>query len=215
MRGLVHCHTYFSFDSLLPPAVYIWYANRCGLDFLCITDHNTLAGARAAARLNRNKRLQVVIGAEYATDQGDIIGLFLHEEIRERACQTVIRAIHAQGGLAILPHPYRGHQLDEELWAAVDLVEVFNARSSAVANGRGQEQAQLRCKPQLVGADTHTFLELIRNRTFVAFEGHDELRERFLEASRSFTTRSSSRLLRRYSQVVKRARQRVGLSGYR
>ena len=215
MRGLIHTHTYYSFDSLLPPWAYLWYANRRGLDFLCITDHNTLAGARAAARLNRNPRLQVVIGAEYATDQGDIVGLFLHEEIRERACQAVIQAIHAQGGLALLPHPYRGHQLDEGMCAAVDLVEIFNARTSAAANQRGQEQAQSRRKPQLVGADTHTLLELIRNQTSVSLEGDHDLKKRLLQGPRSFTTHSSSRLLRRYSQVVKRVRQRVGLAGYR
>lgn len=213
MRGLVHCHTYYSFDSLLPPSVYVWYANRCRLDFLCVTDHNTLAGARAAARLNRNPRLQIVIGAEYTTDQGDIIGLFLHDEIRERACQAVIEGIHAQGGLAILPHPYRGHQLDDQVWAAVDLVEIFNARTSAVGNRRAQEESKSRRKRELVGADTHTLVELMRNQTCVSFEDDGDLKECLLQGPRSFSTRSSPRVLRRYSQIVKRVRRRVGLAG--
>src|SRR5216683_7622347 len=178
MRGLIHTHTYYSFDSLLPPWAYLWYANRRGLDFLCITDHNTLAGARAAARLNRNPRLQVVIGAEYATDQGDIVGLFLHEEIRERACQAVIQAIHAQGGLALLPHPYRGHQLDEGMCAAVDLVEIFNARTSAAADRRGRNKRNRVVRHNSSGRIAHTLVELIRNQTSVSLEGDHDLKKR-------------------------------------
>ncbi|MEO8247712.1 MAG: PHP domain-containing protein, partial [Chloroflexota bacterium] len=134
LRGLVHVHTWHSFDSLLPPASYLAYARRARLDFLAITDHNTLAGAREVERLNRDPRLEVVIGAEYATDRGDVIGLFLTDDVVSRRFDAVIAEIRAQGGLAVLPHPYRGRDSDPRRIAAVDLVEVFNARSSEVAN---------------------------------------------------------------------------------
>jgi hypothetical protein len=135
-RGLFHVHSWHSFDGLLPPWAYLAHARRARLDFLCVTDHNTLAGARAVAAGNRDPRLEVVIGAEYATDRADVIGLFLREEVRSRRFGEAVAEIQAQGGIAVLPHPFRhrGEALDEELVAAVDAVEVFNARSGAREN---------------------------------------------------------------------------------
>ena len=212
----MHAHTYHSFDSLLPPCAYLRYALTQQLDFLCITDHNTLAGARAIARMNTSPRLQVVIGAEYATDNGDLIGLFLHEDIAERGWSRLIEAIHAQGGVVVLPHPYRGRDtLDEELWAAVDLVEVFNARSSAASNAAALEQARARGKPQCAGADIHTLWELVRTQTFVTLEGAGDLRHQLLAAPRHLSTRTVSRQVRRYSQVIKRIRRYAGFPGSR
>ena len=105
LLGLVHAHTWHSFDSILPPAAYLAYARRAKLDFLIITDHNTLAGARDAREMNRRADLEVVPAAEYATDRGDVIGLFLTGEVVSRRFEEVIGEIRAQGGLALLPHP--------------------------------------------------------------------------------------------------------------
>jgi predicted metal-dependent phosphoesterase TrpH len=214
-RGLFHVHTWHSFDGLLPPWSYLAHARRAGLDFLCVTDHNTLAGARAVAVANRDPGLEVVIGAEYATERADVIGLFLREEVRSRRFEEVIAEIHAQGGLAVLPHPFRHRAgaVDEEILAAVDAVEVFNARSSADENALALSAAERHAKPQLVGPDAHTLWELLRGGTLVTLEGEQPLREALLSAPRSFSTRLTSRNVRRYSQVVKRVRRRLRLPG--
>ncbi|HET6379498.1 MAG TPA: PHP domain-containing protein [candidate division Zixibacteria bacterium] len=216
-RGLFHLHTWHSFDGLLPPWAYLAHARRARLDFLCVTDHNTLAGALTVAAANHDPRLEVVIGAEYATERADLIGLFLTEEVRSRRFHEAVGEIHAQGGIAVLPHPYRhrGDALDEELVAAVDAVEVFNARSSEVENGRALDVARRHGKPELAGADAHTLWELLRGGTLIELEGDAPLREALLSAPRTFTTRRTARTVRRYSQVVKRVRQRLGLPGAR
>lgn len=214
LTGLVHAHTWHSFDCLLAPAVYLGLARRLRLDFLCITDHNTLAGSRAVAARNRDPRLEVVIGAEYATERGDVIGLFLRDEVRSREFDAVLAEIRSQGGLALLPHPYRGRHADAKALETVDLVEVFNARSSDEENGRALADASLIGKPELVGADIHTTWELLNARTLVTLGGEGGLRDRLLHAPRRFTTRSTSRNVRRYSQVIKRIRARVGLRGH-
>ena len=46
----LHIHTCVSKDGVLHPAEVIKIAKRRGLDRICITDHNTLAGALAAKR---------------------------------------------------------------------------------------------------------------------------------------------------------------------
>ncbi|MEO8247468.1 MAG: hypothetical protein ABI622_10160, partial [Chloroflexota bacterium] len=122
--------------------------------------------------------------------------------------------IHAQGGLAVLPHPYRGRDSDPRRIAAVDLVEVFNARSSEVANASALGDAERLGVPQLAGADIHTAWELLRNGTLVRVEGSGPLRDRLVAARRTLSTRPTPRALRRYSQVVKRIRARIGLGGH-
>lgn len=215
LRGLVHAHSSRSFDSLLPPLAYLHYARWRHLDFLCLTDHNTIAGSVELARLNRNPHLQVVIGAEYATDRGDVIGLFLFEDIVDRRWETVVDAIHDQGGLVLLPHPHRNHRLDDSAWRAADLIEVFNARSNVSSNAAALQDAMRYPAAQVVGADIHTLWELLRNRTLITLGGDGDLRRRLMEAPRTLTTRPSSRNLTRYSQLVKAVRRRIGRPGYR
>jgi hypothetical protein len=214
-RGVVHVHTSHSFDSILPPRAYLAYARRLKLDFICIADHNTLKGAREVARLNRNPALEVVIGAEYATERGDVVGLFLTEDIEARRFDDTVAAIHAQGGLALLPHPYRGHKVDETLYQNADLVEVFNSRSSREANRVALEDAERLGLRGVAGADTHTLYELLRNRTIVTVDGEGSLRDAMATGTLTFRTTYTPRNIRRYSQVIKRVRRRLGSPGYR
>jgi predicted metal-dependent phosphoesterase TrpH len=78
----------------------------------------------------------VIPGEEVKTaDQGEVIGLFLREEIpRGMSFGDTIAAIRAQGGLVYLPHPFdRMHAIPEPATlhrhlAEVDVFEVYNAR---------------------------------------------------------------------------------------
>jgi predicted metal-dependent phosphoesterase TrpH len=214
-RGVIHVHTSHSFDSILPTRAYLAYARRLKLDFICIADHNTLKGARELKRMNGAHPLEVVIGAEYATERGDVVGLFLTEDIEARRFDDIVASIHAQGGLALLPHPYRGHKVDETLYQNVDLVEVFNSRSSREANRVALEDADRLGLRKVAGADTHTVYELLRNRTVVSVEGDGSLRDALADGPLTYRETYTPRNIRRYSQVIKRVRRRVGSPGYR
>ena len=214
-RGVIHVHTSHSFDSILPARAYLAYARWLKLDFICIADHNTLKGARAVERMNGNNSLEVVIGAEYATERGDVVGLFLTEDVEARTFDEVVASIHAQGGLALLPHPYRGHKVDETLYQNVDLVEVFNSRSSRDANAVALADAARLGLRGVAGADTHTVYELLRNRSIVTVEGEGSLRDAMAAGTLTFRTTYTPRNIRRYSQVIKRVRRRLGKPGYR
>jgi predicted metal-dependent phosphoesterase TrpH len=213
--GLVHGHTRHSFDSLLPVSAYLAFARRRGIEFLCITDHNTIAGSVEAFARNRDPGLEVVIGAEYATDHGDVIGLFLHEEIRERRWEQVVGAIHDQDGLVLLPHPVRHGRADDRTWRDADLVEVFNARSSQASNAAALHEATVRALPQVAGADVHTLWELVRGPTLTVLDGDGSLRDQLRQGPRTLLTRLSSRNLTRYSQSVKVVRRAIGMPGRR
>lgn len=66
--GDVHCHTYYS-DGIASPPCRVLQAIHLGMDFLVITDHNTIDGARLAARLAVANKLDfpVIIGEEITT----------------------------------------------------------------------------------------------------------------------------------------------------
>lgn len=212
-----HCHTRHSFDSLVAPRDLARRAVALGVHVLAVTDHDTWRGAletRAAAEAE-GLPLRVILGAEGATDRGDVIGLFLKEEIREKRAPAYCDAVHAQGGLVWLPHPFKWHDLHEELLSRVDLIEVHNGRTPRADNIRATELAFRRGAAELVGPDAHLLRELGLAR--VVFDGEppadDEgMKHALLHARRDFVTTPGSIWNEWLSQGVKLVR-RPSLAG--
>jgi len=132
MRYDLHIHSKYSPDSRLEIEEIIEIATRQGLDGIAITDHNTTKGGMLAKRLNTHD-LEVICGCEFATDQGEVIGLFLTEEIKGYKCaaEEVIDAIKDQGGIVIVPHPFDRFRngIDPSRFRdRIDAIEVLNAR---------------------------------------------------------------------------------------
>jgi predicted metal-dependent phosphoesterase TrpH len=115
----LHMHTLHSWDCTTSIDDLLDAALAAGLGALAVTDHNTIAGgveARARA-IERGLPLHVVVGSELKTAaDGEIIGLFLHDEIpRGLTFGETIAAIRAQGGVVYVPHPFdRFHTTPEE-----------------------------------------------------------------------------------------------------
>jgi len=132
----LHMHTNWSHDCTVDPADLIMYAEANGLGAIAVTDHNVFGGARETADLARDRELVVIPGEEVKTDgQGEVIGLFLQEEIpRGMSFAETVAAIKEQGGIVYLPHPFdRMHSIAEPATiqrhlADIDVFEVYNAR---------------------------------------------------------------------------------------
>jgi predicted metal-dependent phosphoesterase TrpH len=132
----LHMHTSWSHDCAVTPEELVSYAQAVGLGAIAVTDHNALGGALAAVELARGSKLTVIPGEEIKTDgQGEVIGLFLKEEIpRGMSFAETIAAIRAQNGLVYLPHPFdRMHSIPDPATlhrhlADIDVFEVYNAR---------------------------------------------------------------------------------------
>jgi hypothetical protein len=78
------------------------------LDVIAITDHEDAAGGLRARELaaSRGYNIQVAPGAEVTTLQGHLLALFIERCPRSfRRIEQTLEDIHAQGGLAIVPHP--------------------------------------------------------------------------------------------------------------
>jgi predicted metal-dependent phosphoesterase TrpH len=132
----LHLHTSWSHDCQIPVAELLDQAEAQGLGAIAVTDHNVFGGAREAVELANGRDLVVIPGEEVKTDdQGEVIGLFLSEEIpRGLSFGDTVAAIRAQGGIVYLPHPFdRLHAIPEpatlhRYLAQVDVLEVYNAR---------------------------------------------------------------------------------------
>jgi predicted metal-dependent phosphoesterase TrpH len=170
-----HCHTRHSPDSRLEEDRFIALAVERGLTHVAVTDHNTIEGSVAvrarAAEMGMDDRLTVILGEEVSSADGEIVAVFIQETIpRDLTAEATADAIHEQGGLVSVPHPYdpfrRSHitaDALERLGASdrIDMLEVFNSR---VTLGRHNEDAAAFAArfgiPGVACSDSHTGMEV-------------------------------------------------------
>src|SRR5207248_316870 len=160
----LHMHTSWSHDCSIDVDDLLDHAEAEGLSAIAVTDHNVFGGALEAVERARDRNLIVIPGEEVKTDgQGEVIGLFLKEEIpRGLSFGDTIEAIRAQGGLVYVPHPFdRLHAIPDAATlhkhiAEIDVLEVYNAR--LLFEGYNDEAVRFARKYNLTagaGSDAH------------------------------------------------------------
>ena len=166
LKADLHVHTIYSMDSASPLEKIVARCLEVGINCLAIADHNTIAGA---LRLKEMAPFQIIVAEEIMTSCGEIIGLFLHEEIPGKLpVEEAIGRVKAQDGLVCIPHPYDVLRLSafrnrvlETIMPQVDIVEVFNARTlSPRGSGKARRLAQKYGKLAGAGSDAHTLSEI-------------------------------------------------------
>jgi predicted metal-dependent phosphoesterase TrpH/glycosyltransferase involved in cell wall biosynthesis len=193
-RPFIHCdlhmHTDHSPDCATPVDVLLDTAKRRGLGAIAVTDHNEISGALAARE--QADGIKVIVSEEVKTaHEGEVIGLFIEEKIpRGMSLRETIDAIHDQGGLAYVPHPFdRLHSVPDyehllKVVEDIDVLEVFNAR--VAVPGFNEEARRFAAKYRVVagaGSDSHVTQGLgtvkIRMRDF---DGAEEFLESLRDA---------------------------------
>ena len=155
-----HIHTCHSYDSIMQPAKILMTAKKRGLHGIVVCDHNTIRGGLEAYNLNHDPEFHVIVGAEMATDAGDVTGIFLTREIKSRNFTEVALEIKKQGGKVILNHPYKQHDLSKVDFSLVDYIEAYNARLAPMENEKALQLAQKHGIPVLAGSDAHLYAEI-------------------------------------------------------
>jgi predicted metal-dependent phosphoesterase TrpH/glycosyltransferase involved in cell wall biosynthesis len=180
----LHMHTHWSHDCSIEVDELLDHAEAEGLGAIAITDHNVFGGALEAVEKARGRDLTVIPGEEVKTDdQGEVIGLFLREEIpRGMSFADTVAAIREQEGIVYLPHPFdRLHAIPfpatlHRNLHELDVLEVYNARLLFEAyNDEALRFARKYGLPMGAGSDAHVLQGVgtgaLRMR---AFEGPEE-----------------------------------------
>jgi predicted metal-dependent phosphoesterase TrpH len=105
----VHMHTSYSDGSGSVEEVLRFVQQRTHLDVIAIADHDTIDGALRArdVAMQGDYRFEVIVGQEVSTREGHLLALFLEERIApDQSIERSIEQVHAQGGLAIVAHPF-------------------------------------------------------------------------------------------------------------
>ncbi|MCS7285584.1 MAG: PHP domain-containing protein [Anaerolineae bacterium] len=161
----LHLHTYYSKDGLCSPARVVELSQARGLAKIAITDHNSIVGALEAKKIAPEF---VIVGEEVKTKKGELLALFIEEEIPPGLDPLeTIRRIREQGGIVGIPHPFdrlrreaMGHYA-LEIIGEVDFLEGFNARTIFTADDAKAFQVALeRGIPVSGGSDAHTPWEI-------------------------------------------------------
>ena len=130
-----------------------------------------------------------IIGQEILTSAGELIGLFLRDAIPKRLSpEETVAAIKNQGGIVYLEHPYDttrrnlSEEAIERIATSIDVVEVFNGRSTPELNQRAEELRATLGVPAGAGSDAHTVGEI--GKVYVEMEPFDGAQD-FLEKLRN------------------------------
>ena len=157
----LHVHSKYSLNcGTLEPEAIIKHAMKTGLDGIAVTDHDTIKGGLESKKCE-NELFKVIVGCELNTSHGEIIGLFLTEEIKSREIDEAIDEIHEQGGLVVIPHPFdrmRKFSFNglSSYVKKIDAIEGFNAR--CIFNKYNEEAMEFAKKhniPVTAGSDAH------------------------------------------------------------
>lgn len=216
-----HVHTIYSKDSLTDIDTLLTTCRRKRIDRLVITDHNSIAGGRAAYALDPQR---IIIGEEIQTSAGELLGIFVQEWIPpDLTPMATIQLLRAQGAFISVSHPFdrlRGGawQLNDLLKIVdqVDAIEIFNARCLLPGyNHQAQIFAQQHALAGTVGSDAHAPFEIGRATLWMEhFNNPEQLKVSIRNAQAN--TRLSGPWVhfasRYYAWQKKRSRQKTAQS---
>ena len=188
MKGIVHFHSEYSYDSLSAIDKILDRSLSLNLEFLILTDHDTVKGSIHLRERIKERNLPLIapIAAEYSTEDGDIISAFISEEIKFSNTEELIKETRAQGGIIMLPHPFEGHssKILNNVDKFCDLIETFNPRCSNEQNEFAEKLALKFGLPSYQGSDAHLVAEM-KNviLTNTEIENEEQLKNALLESN--------------------------------
>jgi predicted metal-dependent phosphoesterase TrpH len=162
------------------PEQIVQHCLEVDIDCLAVTDHNTISGA---LEMRRIAPFTIIVGEEMLTTHGEIMGLFLSEEIpRGLSPEDTVARIKGQGGLVCIPHPrdrfrpFSRLRRDafEKVKPDIDLIEVFNSRTWLQRDSaQARKLAHDLGVPGTAGSDAHVATEI--GRAYVELPEFDDV----------------------------------------
>ncbi len=160
----LHIHTTLSSCSQLMVADAITRAKACGLDGICITDHNTMDVRHLLSEGVQDNGLCVIFGMEYCTDQGDFLLFGPFETLKPHLpADLLLHIVDQSGGVAVAAHPFRkGRSLDRRI---IDegrccAIESLNGRNTPSENWAVEQWRAHFDLAECGGSDAHSAEEV-------------------------------------------------------
>jgi predicted ATP-grasp superfamily ATP-dependent carboligase len=167
-KGLVHCHTTFSYDGTLSVGEFCSLLRREGFRFVGLTEHTRgftperYAELVQACREHSDDGFLAIPGLEFRCPDGtEIAGIGIDRWLEDKPPQEMVADIRHAGGLAIWVHPHKrsrwtGPFLD------CDAVEILNGKidgvlapNFALLRDYDRERKQGRAFHAVFGLDFH------------------------------------------------------------
>ena len=159
-----HVHSIASPDSLSRGEDLVARAKALGLGKLIITDHNT---TREASELRKKYPDFVITGEEILTTRGEILAVFVEEELPKGIEPLeAFKRLRDQGAFISLSHPYAPMRHGwteaemEEYLPWLDAIETANARNIPDMNRSAAQFAAAHGLCGTAGSDAHGIKEL-------------------------------------------------------
>lgn len=213
---LFHIHTKYSYDCFMEPEKIISIAKTKGYKGVALVDHQNIEGGRLAKKINTDPNFKVIIGGEYHTKFGDIIGLNLKKNITVSDPYQVTGEIKKQGGIVVWAHPFRTFLIPrgrgkkrsippEKFIKSLDYIETYNAHTKPKQNQQAKQLAIKFNLKEISGLDAHFYWELCKDHNgyrFFAYLG-TFFAKKLKELYSVFTSsKSSSRILFPFKKSV-------------
>ncbi|MEO6396910.1 MAG: PHP-associated domain-containing protein [Tepidiformaceae bacterium] len=207
----LHIHTRVSDGMSTIEQVLEYAEHHTDLDVIAVTDHEDATGGLRARELaaSRGYRVQVVPGAEITTRHGHLLALYIEATPKSfRGLESTVEMVHAQGGLAILPHPMSwltrsvSRRTIERVIAAAepgiafDAIEAANPSPAGLLTGSLARHlnARLWHLPEVGGSDAHHLPHL--GCGWTTFAGHTPA-----DLRASIAARTTLAAMRRYPSL--------------
>lgn len=157
----LHIHSAHSPDGRMSLEEIVARCRKAGLDGAAVCDHD-----RVLTESPDCSDFLLIPGVEISTQHGHLLGLFVAAPIETKDFYQAVEAIHAQGGIAVLAHPFE-HSADAErlipLLPHLDGMEVWNSRATRKnrhANAQAEAFAALHGLRRFAGSDAHVPAEI-------------------------------------------------------
>ena len=172
LRLDMHVHSAWSPDGRMSLAEIAARVRAAGLDgaAVCDHDHTLPPGSWEDAEV------LLIPGVEVSTERGHLLGWFVTKPIETRVFAEAAAAIHAQGGVAVLAHPFEHTRSPVRAEGAVPLldgVEVWNSRAERKhrrANAMAESFAAAHGLRRFGGSDAHVPREIGNGVTLVSVD---------------------------------------------
>ncbi|MBI3320894.1 MAG: PHP domain-containing protein [Candidatus Omnitrophica bacterium] len=173
--GVIHIHTNYSHDAHGTFEDVVRVANAERLDYVIVTEHNTLKPLRDGWQGWHGATL-VLIGMEISTRGGHYLALNVKEDI-DRAkltTQQIIDEVNRQGGLGFIAHPYfKGGRWKDWDVTGFTGIEAYNVAHDTLDENR------MRLVLWTLAAPAEPFYFSILDRPYDPLAKWDELIQRF------------------------------------